>query len=136
MIKNVKLDGVNYLFKEHLSYLARRVALTVWREEGFGETCYSCAGSAEDWKKIGEIADSAVEMIANKTPKRDVLDYVVKTMFPETDVPKLIDAINGGKLRHSGFEETMIVCSFNTTLPEYLDTYAALTAETSKGFTN
>jgi len=132
MIQGVKLDGIHYDLKACLYALASRVSLTAWREEIYGETEFTAAGCPEEYKKISGIVNTAVGMVINGSEKQNVLDFIMKEMFPKINMRELIAAIKENKLSYASYETGLLLIAVESTVPEFIDTYIHLAKKNKK----
>jgi len=102
----------------------------VWREKDCGKTEFTAAGCPEEYKKISSIVKNAIEMIIDGAQKQDVFDYIIKELFPNINMVKLINRI---KEKNTIYEtEILLLSSYETILPEFIDTYIHLTKKKKK----
>jgi hypothetical protein len=109
-----------------LAALAKRLTMTVWREEGFGETDFSPAGGPEDWKRVRRVTVEILQKAANKEPTLVIVEFTVKELFPKVKIRQLIAAIKQDALSYQNYEDRMICSTIETILPEYIEYFSGV----------
>jgi hypothetical protein len=98
----------------------QRVAMTLSREDGFGTTNFSVAGSPEDFKFIRKIVSEMLQRIDRGESCQNIVKFEIKQLFPKVNLPKLIMAIKQNRLSYQNYNDSMIYITVENTLPEFI----------------
>jgi len=117
--KKKKFAPSEYDLKFYLDNFRQRISMGVWREDGYGEYESDGYGSGE-WAKVTRVVEAAFGEIDKGAGTREVIDFIMRELFPKVDMPRLLDAMRREIFSYNSFESRMAVSQMDV-LPEYID---------------